>query len=171
MSKYENKYIEEASDLNVEGVEFFIKDEPDGYIYEDEACENKATCETLKHTFEMNDIVIIDNNVAYRAIGLSINDGVATVTYLTVTEDNNVLVVIPKQVVSYDEPVSNEEIDNSTEPLSNGDEDDNDNDNNSGNDLTGLPEDEEPEETTTPPEITNGGNDANPTDPTPSGNN
>lgn len=109
MSKYENKYIEEASDLNVEGVEFFVKEEPDGYIYEDEACENKANCETLKHTFEMNDVVIIDNGIAYRPVSLSINEGVAILSYITVVEVEGVLTSVPKQVISYDESQENEE--------------------------------------------------------------
>ncbi len=98
------QYIETETDVNVEGVEFFVKDTPDGYIYEDAACEIKANCETLKHAFNMNDIVIIDNGVACRPCNLSIEEGVATVSYFGFTEVENTLTAVPKQVVSYDEP-------------------------------------------------------------------
>ena len=61
-----SKYIEEASDLNVEGVEFYVKDTPDGYIYFDEEFNYFVPKADLIHAFRMNDLVIIDNGVACR---------------------------------------------------------------------------------------------------------
>ena len=96
------QYIETETDVNVEGVEFFVKDTPDGYIYEDAACEVKANCETLKHAFNMNDIVIIDNGVACRASNLEVKDEYVVVTYLLPSVDDNVVSITPKQVRSFD---------------------------------------------------------------------
>ena len=48
----DNKYVEQYSDVNVEGVEFYVKAESDGYLYKEAACENKVTATELKHSFE-----------------------------------------------------------------------------------------------------------------------
>lgn len=65
-----SKYIETAGDLNVRGVEFFVKESPDGYVYVDEACEVKADKATLLHAFEMNNAVIVDGDNKYRPISV-----------------------------------------------------------------------------------------------------
>ena len=39
------QYIETASDLNVEGIDFYVKQEADGYFYSDEACTQKVNLE------------------------------------------------------------------------------------------------------------------------------
>lgn len=96
------QYIETATDLNVEGVEFFVKNTPDGFIYEDAEFTKKVDTETLKHAFEMNDIVIIDNGIACRASNLEIKEGYVVVTYLLPSIDNDNVVITPKQVRSFD---------------------------------------------------------------------
>lgn len=96
------QYIETATDLNVEGVEFFVKDTPDGYVYNDQECLNKVDTETLKHAFEMNDIVIIDNGIACRASNLEVKTGYVIVTYLLPSVSNDTVSVTPKQVRSFD---------------------------------------------------------------------
>ena len=97
-----SKYIEEASDLNVEGVEFYVKETPDGFVYEDSECTKKVDTETLKHAFQMNDIVIIDNNIACRASNLEVKTGYVVVTYFVPSEIDNNISVTPKQVRSFD---------------------------------------------------------------------
>lgn len=97
-----SQYIETATDLNVEGVEFFVKNTPDGFIYDDAEFTKKTDTKTLKHAFEMNDIVIIDNGIACRASNLEVKEGYVVVTYLLPSVDNNVVSVTPKQVRSFD---------------------------------------------------------------------
>lgn len=96
------QYIETATDLNVEGVEFFVKDSPDGYVYSDQECLNKVDTETLKHAFEMNNIVIIDNGIACRASNLEVKTDYVIVTYLLPSVSNDTVSVTPKQVRSFD---------------------------------------------------------------------
>lgn len=96
------QYIETASDLNVEGVEFYVKDVADGFVYNDSECTIKVDTETLKHAFEMNDIVIIDNEIACRATNLENKDGYVVATYLFPTVSNDVVSIVPKQVRSFD---------------------------------------------------------------------
>ena len=98
----ENKYIETATDLNVEGVEFYVKDTPDGYVYKDTEFTEKVDTETLKHSFEMNDIVIIDNDISCRATNLEVKEGYVVVTYLLPSVSNQTVSVTPKQVRSFD---------------------------------------------------------------------
>ena len=97
-----NQYIETASDLNVEGIEFYVKNSPDGFVYNDPECTSKVDTETLKHAFEMNDIVIIDNGIACRASNLEVKTGYVVVTYLLPSVDNDTVSVTPKQVRSFD---------------------------------------------------------------------
>lgn len=97
-----NQYTETETDLNIEGVEFFVKDEPDGYLYTDTSFTDKVDYETMKHTFEMNDLVIIDNGESCRATNLKVVEGVATVTYYVSSVNDNVVSITPKQVKSFD---------------------------------------------------------------------
>ena len=97
-----SKYIETATDLNVEGVEFYVKETPDGFVYEDAECTKKVDTETLKHAFEMNDIVIIDSNIACRASNLEVKTDHVVVTYLLPSVSDHVVSVTPKQVRSFD---------------------------------------------------------------------
>lgn len=97
-----SQYIETATDLNVEGVEFFVKNTPDGFIYDDAEFTKKTDTETLKHAFEMNNIVIIDNGIACRASNLEVKEGYVVVTYLLPSVNDNVVSVTPKQVRSFD---------------------------------------------------------------------
>ena len=96
------QYIETATDLNIEGVEFFVKNTPDGFVYYDAEFTKKVDTETLKHAFEMNDIVIIDNGIACRASNLEVKEGYVVVTYLLPSIDNDVISITPKQVRSFD---------------------------------------------------------------------
>lgn len=96
------QFIETETDVNVEGVEFFVKDTPDGFVYEDTEFNKKVDTETLKHAFEMNDIVIIDNGIACRASNLEVKTGYVIVTYFLPSVDNDTVSVTPKQVRSFD---------------------------------------------------------------------
>lgn len=96
------QFIETETDVNVEGVEFFVKDTPDGFVYEDTEFNKKVDTETLKHAFQMNDIVIIDNGIACRASNLEVKDEYVVVTYLLPSVDDNVVSITPKQVRSFD---------------------------------------------------------------------
>lgn len=97
-----SQYIETETDVNVEGVEFFVKDTPDGFIYEDAEFSKKVDTEILKHAFQMNDIVIVDHAIACRASNLEVKDDHVVVTYLVPSVDNNVVSITPKQVRSFD---------------------------------------------------------------------
>lgn len=97
-----SEYIETATDLNVEGVEFYVKDTPDGYVYEDAEFTDRVRTEKLKHTFEMNDVVIIDNEISCRATNLEVKEGYVVITYLFPSVNDNVVSVTAKQVRSFD---------------------------------------------------------------------
>lgn len=97
-----SEYIETATDVNVEGVEFYVKDTPDGYVYEDAEFTDRVRTEKLKHTFEMNDVVIIDNKIACRATNLEVKEGYVVITYLFPSVNDNVVSVTAKQVRSFD---------------------------------------------------------------------
>lgn len=97
-----SQYIETETDVNVEGVEFFVKDTPDGFIYEDAEFSKKVDTEILKHAFQMNDIVIVDHNIACRASNLEVKDDHVVATYLIPSVNNNVVSITPKQVRSFD---------------------------------------------------------------------
>ena len=94
----ENKYVEDYSDVNVEGVEFYVPAEADGYLYLDQECTQKVPAEKLIHTFNMNDIVIVDDGVYCRATNLSVKDRIATINYVIIDDDT----IVPKSVMSYD---------------------------------------------------------------------
>ena len=93
-----SKYIEEASDLNVEGIEFYVKETPDGYVYLDEEFKYFVSKADLIHAFRMNDIVVIDNGVACRASNIIIDDDKATVQYISIDDGS----VTGKEVKSFD---------------------------------------------------------------------
>lgn len=98
-----NRYIEEASDLNVEGVEFYVKENDEtNSLYTDSAYENVVDLKTLKHAFEMNDVVIIDNKISCRATNLEVKEGYVVITYLFPSVNDNVVSVTAKQVRSFD---------------------------------------------------------------------
>ena len=96
------QYIETATDLNVEGVLFYVKDTPDGYAYKESEFIEKVDTETLRHTFEMNDVVIVDHGIYSRATNLEVKDGYVVVTYLYPSVSDNIVSVTPKQVRSFD---------------------------------------------------------------------
>lgn len=98
-----SSYIERDVDVNVEGVEFFVKDTPDGYAYTDKDFVNKASYKNLEHIFKMNDVVVIDHDKACRGIAMEKIDDDIVVSYLYPTIDNNSVVVTPKQIKSYEE--------------------------------------------------------------------
>lgn len=93
-----SQYIETATDLNVEGVEFYVKNTPDGYIYFDEECTKRVDSKTLKHAFEMNDIVVVDNGLYCRPTCYTINKGNIVASYVTISSGT----VTGKSVTSFD---------------------------------------------------------------------
>ena len=109
----DNKYVEEYSDVNVEGVEFYVKEEADGYLYKEATCENKVTSAELKHAFEMSDLVIVDGDYKYRPEIFGVVDEVGTIAiYNKVTietvEEVETITLTPTKVVGYDEPIEEE---------------------------------------------------------------
>lgn len=98
---FNNSYIERDTDLNVEGVEFYVKDTSDGYAYLDSDFVKKVGFNKLKHTFEMNDVVIVDHGIRCRGIAMQISGDDAIVSYAYPGEANNALAFIPKQIRSY----------------------------------------------------------------------
>ena len=110
----DNKYVEEYSDVNVEGVEFYVKEEADGYLYKEAECENKVTSNELKHAFEMNDIVIVDGDYKYRPEIFGVIEDDSTIAiYNKVTieevEEVETITLTPTKVVGYDEPAEETE--------------------------------------------------------------
>lgn len=97
-----NKYVETAEDVNVEGVEFYVPTESDGFVYSDSECTKKVPSAVLDHAFRMNDIVIIDNQEACRPFSLGNSDGDVVISYAKVVENDNVLSLVAKQVKSFD---------------------------------------------------------------------
>ena len=86
-----SEYVETASDLNVEGVEFFAK-ENSSNLYKDAEYENIVDFETLKHAFEMNDVVVVDSGAKYRPAKFEVkkdnsNKDYAEISYVTTYED------------------------------------------------------------------------------------
>ena len=134
-----NKYIEEYSDVNVEGVEFFVKDEPDGYLYKEEACENRVTAEELKHSFEMNDVVIVDGDYKYRPEIFSNKENVSIAIYNKTSIESNTITLTPTKVSSFDpELITDLEIGESEDLLGKVVGDLQDNIEISGNKITGT---------------------------------
>lgn len=92
------RYIQTASDKNVEGVEFYVKNVADGYVYNNADYTERVNLEDLVHAFQMNQVVIVDNDVYCRAISLEVNEGIATLTYGVYSDDT----LSVKQVKSFD---------------------------------------------------------------------
>ena len=65
-----NEYIEQYSDINIEGVELYVKDTADGYAYLDKDFTKKIGYKKLEHTFKMNDVVVIDHGKSCRGISM-----------------------------------------------------------------------------------------------------
>lgn len=96
------QYVEDYTDINVEGVEFYIKSEFDGFLYKEKACENRVNSEEMIHEFEMNDIVIVDGNYKCRPLCLGNTDEGVFVIYNKVTEVDNEMELVPTQVLAFD---------------------------------------------------------------------
>lgn len=111
----DNKYVEQYTDINVEGVEFYVASEPDGYLYKEAACENKVTSIELKHAFEMNDVVVVDGDYKYRPEVFGVNENGSFVIYDKVTFEDETMVLVPTQVIGYKE-VTEEETTPETTP-------------------------------------------------------
>lgn len=97
-----SKFVEEYSDVNVEGVEFYVPQVADGFLYKDSECTEKVDGKTLEHAFEMNDVIIVDGGISYRAIGSTKADFDSVVIYYASITDSDGLAIVPKQVKSYD---------------------------------------------------------------------
>ena len=97
-----SKYVEDFSDVNVEGIEFYVKEEPDGYLYKEATFENKISSAELKHTFEMGDLIIVDGNYKYRPEVFGEQDGNSIAVYDKASIESNVLTLTPTLVSSFD---------------------------------------------------------------------
>ncbi len=111
----DNKYIETSSDVNVEGVEFYVKEVADGYLYKEAACENKVSSAELKHAFEMNDVVIVDGDYKYRPEIFGVVENIGTIAIynkatIAVVEEVETITLTPTKVIGYDEPVEETEV-------------------------------------------------------------
>lgn len=99
----DNKYTEQYSDINIEGVELYVKDNADGYAYLDKDFINKISYKKLEHTFKMNDVVVIDHGKSCRGISMEKVEDDIVVSYLYPSVDNNTVIVTPKQIKSFEE--------------------------------------------------------------------
>lgn len=96
-------YIENDTDVNVEGVELYVKDSADGYAYLDSEFTKKIASKDLKHFFEMNDVVIVDHGIRCRGIAMELENDIAIVSYAyPVIIDEN-LTFEAKKINSFDE--------------------------------------------------------------------
>lgn len=77
-----NKIYEDESDLHIRGVKIYAKSTADGYAYSDSACTKKMKAEELVNLFNTNVVNIVDGNVTYKAVSLSVVSEVATLTYV-----------------------------------------------------------------------------------------
>ena len=116
----DNKYIEKYSDVNVEGIEFYVKEEADGYLYKEVECENKVTSAELKHAFEMNDVVIVDGDYKYRPGIFGTVENIGTIAIynkvtIEVVEEVETITLTATKVMGYDEPVEEETTEEETE--------------------------------------------------------
>ena len=91
-----NKYIETSGDINVEGIEFYVSE--DGYLYIDKEFTKKVSFGLLKHSFEMNDVVIIDDDVVCRPVNMNVEEDEIVLSYIVVSGDP--LTVTPKSIKS-----------------------------------------------------------------------
>lgn len=98
-----NEYIEQYSDINVEGVELYVKDTSDGYAYLDKDFTKKISYKKLEHTFKMNDVVVIDHGKSCRGISMEKIEDDVVISYLYPSIDNSKVIVTPKQIKSFDE--------------------------------------------------------------------
>lgn len=98
-----NEYVEQYSDINIEGVELYVKDIADGYAYLDKNFTKKISYKKLEHTFKMNDVVVIDHGKSCRGISMEKIEDDIVVSYLYPSIDNSKVIVTPKQIKSFDE--------------------------------------------------------------------
>ena len=77
-----NKIYEDESDLHIRGVKIYAKSTADGYAYSDSACTKKMKAEELVNLFNTNVVNIVDGDVTYKAVSLSVASEVATLTYV-----------------------------------------------------------------------------------------
>lgn len=93
-------YTEKYEDVNVEGIDFYIKSE-DNKIYSDEDCTALATPEEIIHAFNMGDLIISDSGCRCRAINCTIDGEMAYVSYLLTTRDGNTVTHTNKQAETF----------------------------------------------------------------------
>lgn len=75
------KVFMQAKDKNVAAVKIYKKT-ADAYAYSDSAKTKKVSAKELEDMF-LKGVVIVDGDNAYIPTGLLVDDGVATVTYVT----------------------------------------------------------------------------------------
>lgn len=113
-----SKYVEDFSDVNVEGIEFYVKEEPDGYLYKESTFENKVSSAELKHAFEMGDLIIVDGDYKYRPEVFGEQDGDSIAVYDKASIESDILTLTPTLVSSFDpELITDVEIDASEDLL------------------------------------------------------
>ena len=105
-----SQYVEDYNDINVEGVEYYVAAEFDGYLYKEATCENKVGSEEMTHEFQMNDIVIVDGDYKCRPLCLGNTDDGVFIIYNKVVVENEEMELVPTQVLAYDEPEETEEV-------------------------------------------------------------
>lgn len=100
-------FVEDARDVNVEGIEFYIKSAEDSTLYTDSECTKKATLDEIEHAFNMGDIIIVYGDNRSRAVNCSKStiDGAqyAIITYITSEIEDDTWVNIFKQANSFDQ--------------------------------------------------------------------
>lgn len=97
-----SQYVEDYNDINVEGIEYYVSEEFDGYLYKEATCENKVGSEEMIHEFQMNDIVIVDGNYKCRPLCLGNTDDGVFIIYNKVVVENEEMELVPTQVLAFD---------------------------------------------------------------------
>ena len=97
-------FVEDAKDVNVEGIEFYIKDD-DTKLYIDPEYTKKATLKEIVHAFDMGDIIVVDGDNRARAINCSLStDGsTAIISYIVSILDDDTYTNTCKQANSFDQ--------------------------------------------------------------------
>lgn len=93
-------YTEKYEDVNVEGIDFYIKSE-DNKIYKDEDYNTLATPEEIIHAFNMGDLILSDGECRCRAINCTVDGEIVYVSYLLTTRDGNTVTHTNKQAQSF----------------------------------------------------------------------
>ncbi len=82
-----NNIYETASDLHVRGSIVYVQSS-DKVAYYDKGFTKPVNAKDLTNMFNMGTAIIVDTEVSYRAVSLSVSGGVATLSYVKAGSPN-----------------------------------------------------------------------------------